>query len=219
MVKLSIENGTNDEHFLKKNRLGAGAFGLVELCIVQEDKVYAKKGEKVAIKRMKNVYNMMALKESKVLQKLDHPHIVRYLDCFNVKGHICIVMEYCDHGTLEEYLTSFVVKPFPEFGIWRLIAQLSQALAFMHGQQPSVLHNDLKPANILCKNEPLEGVLGAIVLKIADFGVSSVLGVIRTTVYLVISISISRRDSLRIVLQSPACWRSLLSRSGDPLWR
>ena len=178
MVKLSIEDRTNDEHFLKINRLGAGAFGLVELCIVQEDKVYAKKGEKVAIKRMKNVSNMIALKESKVLQKLDYPHIVRYMDCFkDVKGHFCIVMEYCDHGTLEEYLTSFVVKPFPEFGIWRLIAQLSQALAFMHGQQPSILHNDLKPANILCKNEPSEGVRGAIVLKIADFGVSSVLGV------------------------------------------
>ena len=177
MVNLSIKDRIHEGHFLKIKTLGAGAFGLVELCTLQEDKVYAKKGEKVAIKRMKNVSNMMAMKEAKILYKLDCPHIVRYMDSFkDSKGHICIVMEYCDHGTLEEYLASFIVKPFPEFGIWRLIAQFSQALAFMHGQQPPILHNDLKPANILCKYEPSEGISGAIVIKIADFGVSSVLG-------------------------------------------
>ena len=178
LLNLNFNRKSEEKDFKKVRALGFGAFGTVDLCTLQEDKFYARKGEKVAVKKMKKVPNRkMALKEARVLSKLDFPLIVRYLDSFrNARGKLCIVMEYCDFGTLEDYLTSYVTKPFPEFGIWRLIAQFCQALSFLHSQQPPILHNDLKPANILCKNETSEGVKGAITIKIADFGVSSVLG-------------------------------------------
>ena len=100
--------------------------------------------------------------------------IVRYLDNFKDSfGQLCIVMEYCDMGTLEDYLSSFPVKPFLEFCIWRLVCQFSEALSFLHSQHPPILHNDLKPANILCKLDP---AYNTIAIKIADFGVCNVLG-------------------------------------------
>ena len=106
MVKLSIEDRTNDEHFLKINRLGAGAFGLVELCIVQEDKVYAKKGEKVAIKRMENIFEdetdcKRILREVTLMRKLRHPFVVDLIELLYPKNPsmfntLYVVMEYAE---------------------------------------------------------------------------------------------------------------------------
>ena len=179
MTELRLEMKSIDGHFKKVKTLGAGAFAYVELCTVEEEKMYAKVGENVAIKRMRSITNKkQATKESTVLKNLDFPFIVRYLDSFtDARRQFCMVMEHCDYGTLEQYLSHFSVKPFPEFGMWRLIAQFCQALAYMHGRNPPLLHNDLKPSNILCKFEQEVGVPGAIVIKIADFGMSSVLGI------------------------------------------
>ena len=146
----------------------------MDLCTVEEDKSYAKEGDQVAIKRMKTVSDAeMAKKEALVLNKLDHQFIVRYLDNFKDNlGQLCIVMEYCDEGTLEDFLSSFPAKPHPEFNIWRMVGQFSYALSFLHRQHPPILHNDLKPANILCKTNPDS----EIEIKIADFGVCNILG-------------------------------------------
>lgn len=132
-----------EEEFYKLKTLGSGNFGCVDLCTVEEDKSYAKRGDKVAVKRMKNVSNAeMAKKEALVLNKLKNQFIVRYLDNFkDGLGHLCIVMEYCDRGTLEDWLSSCTVKPYPEFRIWRLVWQFSSGLSFLHSQHPPILHN------------------------------------------------------------------------------
>ena len=177
LARLRLDNKSTDGHFRKVRTLGSGAFGCVDLCTVGEKKKYAKKGEQVAIKRVKNVSDAeRAKKEALVLNKLDHEFIVRYLDNFkDSKGQLCIVMEYCDHGTLEDFLSSYRVKPFPEFEIWRLVWQFASALKFLHEQHPAILHNDLKPANILCKTYP-RPYGKRVRIKIADFGVCNVLG-------------------------------------------
>ena len=166
-------NGTKGDHFKKIKDLGSGAFGRVDLSIVQVRKNYAKCGEQVAIKRFQDISDSeMAKKEAEILQKLVQRFIVRYLDIFkNSKGQLCLVMEYCDRGTLVDFLSSFVDSRMEEFNIWRLVGQFSSVLSFLHGQHPPILHNDLKPANILCKTEN-----GKISIKIADFGVCNVLG-------------------------------------------
>ena len=55
MARLRIGNKSKKNDFKKVRTLGSGAFGFVDLCTVEEDKSYAKKGEQVAIKRMKTV--------------------------------------------------------------------------------------------------------------------------------------------------------------------
>ena len=105
MARLRIGNKSKKNDFKKVRTLGSGAFGCVDLCTVEEDKSYAKKGDQVAIKRVKTVSDAeMAKKEALVLNKLDHQFIVRYLDNFKDNlGQLCIVMEYCNWGTLEDY--------------------------------------------------------------------------------------------------------------------
>ena len=153
LARLRLDNKSLNDHFKKVKTLGSGAFGCVDLCTVEVEKNYAKRGKKVAVKRIKTVTDAeMAKKEALVLNKLNHHFIVRYLDNFKDNlGQLCIVMEYCDEGTLEDYLSSHRVKPLEEWYIWRLVWQFSSALSFLHSQDPPILHNDLKPANILCK--------------------------------------------------------------------
>ena len=176
LAKLRISNKSKNDHFKILRTLGSGAFGSVDLCKVLDEKSYAKIGDQVAVKRMKTVSDTeMAKKEALVLNKLDHEFIVRYLDNFKDNlGQLCIVMEYCDMGTLKDYLSSYPVRPHPEYNIWRMVGQFSYALHFLHSQRPPILHNDLKPANILCKTDPDSGGLE---IKIADFGVCEVLGI------------------------------------------
>ena len=177
LARLRLENNPKKNHFKIVRSLGSGAFGCVDLFTVKKKKSYAKKGDQVAVKRIKTVFNTeMAKKEALVLSKLNHPFIVRYLDNFKDKlGQLCIVIEYCDQGTLEDYLSSSV-RPHPECWIWRLVGQFSCALDFLHSQRPPILHNDLKPANILCRNEPEKYTSGSVSNKIADFGVCNILG-------------------------------------------
>ena len=174
---------SKDIHFKTVRTLGSGAFGSVDLCTVEKWKSYARKGEQVAVKKFLSVSDdEIAEKEAMVLEKFYHPNIVRYLDHFkNAKGQLSIVMEYCDMGTLEDFLTT-IEGPFPECEIWRLVWQFSSALSFLHGQHPPILHNDLKPANILCKYEQNYGGDGGINIKIADFGVCNVLGKITQSI-------------------------------------
>ena len=193
-LRLDSNNNSQSTHFKKVKTLGSGAFGCVELCSVEEGKSYAKKGDLVAVKSFINVSDQeMAKKEAMVLHELDHKYIVRYMDNFkDNKGQLSIVMEYCDRGTLEDYLSSIQVKPCPEFWIWRFVGQFSSALSFLHGQHPPILHNDLKPANILCKTQPEPGVDGEIKIKISDFGVCNVLGKSRLSLPIVSDILILR---------------------------
>ena len=166
---------SEDSQFKKVGTLGTGAFGSVDLCLVLVRKTYAEEGDKVAVKRLLSVSDEdMAEREARILTKLKHQFIVAYYDQYkDSRGLLAIVMEYCEGGTLNEYLSSYPDKPFPEFCIWRSIWQLSSALAFLHGQHPPIIHNDFKPSNILIKCDPLEGVVR---IKLADFGFCNILG-------------------------------------------
>ena len=172
-VNLKNQNHMMDKYKRKRN-LGTGGFATVDLCIVNNGTIPFEEQTLVAVKRIEDVENITRAKEeAKILLKLDHRFIIKYLDNFiDSSGHFCIVMEYCEAGTLREWLTN-LGNPLEEENIWRVIWQLSSALTFLHGQEPPILHNDLKPSNILCKtNSAKDGID----MKISDFGLSDILG-------------------------------------------
>ena len=162
-------------NYNREQSLGSGGFATVDLCSVKSDTSFAEKGALVAIKRIEDVDDVLKAKhEAEILIKLTHRFIVKYLDNFqDSKGRFCIVLEYCDVGTIKDWLRGQEVRPVGEGNIWRVVWQLSSALTFLHGQTPPILHNDLKPSNILCKTT---SSLGHIDMKIADFGLSDILG-------------------------------------------
>jgi WD40 repeat protein/serine/threonine protein kinase len=88
------------------------------------------------------------VEEAKAVARLDHPNVARVLEAgFN--GRFCyIVQELCDGPTLAGWLREHTEKVEPEVAAW-VTMELAKALG--HAHQHSILHRDVKPANVLLK--------------------------------------------------------------------
>jgi len=100
--------------------------------------------------------------EAKALARLTHPHIVQVYDFTVEKNSTCIVMEFVDSLSLEEYL-----KVNTKFSIEKTISlgnKFADALSYAH--ERGVVHRDFKPANVLLTKE--------LTPKITDFGLAKI---------------------------------------------
>lgn len=105
-------------------------------------------------------YTAMLAKEFALTVELNHPNIVRALNHEQdaVVGD-CIVMEYVDGRTLDDFL-----KENPSQEVRKLVVkELLFAMDYFHRKQ--VVHQDLKPSNILITHDGNH-------VKIIDFGLS-----------------------------------------------
>lgn len=85
-------------------KLGAGAFGEVGLYKTPQSQKFRSEHPTVAMKQIKDP-DADAWNEVNILKMLKHSNIVTYLDSFkSTTGHLCIVMEFCDKGTLTNWI-------------------------------------------------------------------------------------------------------------------
>jgi serine/threonine-protein kinase len=139
--------------------LGSGGFGTVFLA---RDTWIDKK---VAIKvpHRQNGGPDDLLQEPRLLAALDHPNIVGILTAERVDGCFFIVMEYIKGESLEAVLDREKSLDLP-----RAVTYTLQILKGVdHAHEASILHRDLRPANVLVSESG--------VLKVADFGTSRLL--------------------------------------------
>ena len=103
-------------------------------------------------------------REASVLARLDHPTLPKVSDYFSEEGREYLVMDYVPGSDLRQLLDQALAQGrcLAEQQVLKWAAQLCDALEYLHGQQPPVLHRDIKPGNI--KLTPA----GAI--KLVDFG-------------------------------------------------
>lgn len=140
----------------------------------------SSKGQHFAVKDFRTPQLKWFDAEHKVLKLLgSHPRIVQLFDSFvdSATGHGCLVLEYCEGGSLQRKLESVIVErersatsslpasfSTPELIDW--LKQLCSALA--HLSAKGVVHNDLNLRNILLCAD------GSV--KLADLGVARTLG-------------------------------------------
>lgn len=137
--------------------LGRGAFGRVYKGLNFQT------GEVVAVKQTRKTdlepsQLPAIMHELELLQKLSHPHIVKFLGYYEVDDYLFFVMEYVENGSLNETMKKFGV--FPEELLVLYIAQVLQGLKYLHDQ--NVIHRDIKGCNLLLTKEGK--------IKLADFG-------------------------------------------------
>lgn len=98
-------------------------------------------------------------REAEILQRLQHPNIVGYLDYQQYQGRQFIVMEYLGEETLARVLARAGRLPIDR--AFAVCEEICQALIFAHGQH--IIHRDIKPANVFL-------VDGRV--KLIDFGLA-----------------------------------------------
>lgn len=83
----------------------------------------------------------MLFREAEYLKSLNHPHIVKILNCYALKDmKVIIVMEYLEGGELLELLKD--KKKFTEEEARFYFKQLVSAVSYCHRQ--GIIHRDLK---------------------------------------------------------------------------
>jgi len=100
-------------------------------------------------------------REAKSLAKLSHSSIVNILDYGEFEGSPYLVMEYLPGGTLKQKLGHAI----PWHEAIQILLPISRGLAYAH--QHGVIHRDVKPANVLMKEENIP--------VLTDFGIAKLL--------------------------------------------
>nr|CAD2158579.1 unnamed protein product [Meloidogyne enterolobii] len=149
--------------------IGHGAFAVVYKGRHKEtNKEVAIKA--IAKKNLSKAKNLLT-KEIKILQELkglQHENLVSLLRCVETPTHVYLVMEYCNHGDLAEYL--FGKQTINELTIQHFFSQIAKALEAIN--KKAIVHRDLKPQNILLCNprHPNKPQPTQLIVKLADFG-------------------------------------------------
>lgn len=141
--------------------LGTGGFAkCYEAVSSVDNKLYAAKViPKKSINEKRQRYKLLI--EIKIHKSLKHKHIVEFIDAFEDKENIYILLEYCRNYTLKDLAKRR--KRLTEFETRIYIGQIVKAMIYIHSQ--GIIHRDLKLGNVLI-NDQMDS-------KICDFGLST----------------------------------------------
>ncbi|CAM9619988.1 unnamed protein product [Chrysoparadoxa australica] len=153
------EGGMQNYHIMKP--IGKGKFAVVYRAKRVSDQA-AVAMKRISIETLDEKSTTKCLKEVRLLQSLDHPNIIQYLDSFIDNSDLVIVFEWAAAGDLKRQVRKAQERQmlFEERVIWKYFSQICQAIGYMH--ECRIMHRDLKPANIFLT---LEGQV-----KVGDLG-------------------------------------------------
>lgn len=141
-----LEKGTILIHTYRLlEEIGSGSGGIVYKAYHERLKKY------VVIKQIRDCVKgiLESRAEADILKNLSHMYLPQVFDFFEIDGEIYTVIDFIPGISLEEALEK--EGRFDQKEVLRWANQLAQALSYLHSQMPSIVHSDIKPANIMLK--------------------------------------------------------------------
>ncbi|WP_321004300.1 protein kinase domain-containing protein [Eisenbergiella porci] len=89
--------------------------------------------------------------EADILKDMKHTYLPRVYDFLEIDGEVYTVMDYIPGENLKVLLEREHL--FPQKQVLQWAIQLAQALEYLHGRVPPVIHSDIKPSNIMLTPE------------------------------------------------------------------
>ncbi|KAE9409781.1 kinase-like protein [Gymnopus androsaceus JB14] len=147
--------------------LDAGTFGTVfkAVDLATEGKCYAIKV--LNQPEFGSVDGMLLERELSLHSRVSgHENVVGLYDVFREDGHVFLLLELSEAGTLQDAIADDTIYDVAERDAQVKMIFLGVLDGVLHCHQKNVFHRDLKPHNILCSADGTS-------IHIADFGLST----------------------------------------------
>lgn len=151
-----------DGRYEKIELIGRGAFSEVwkvtdtQTGVIMALKIYTAQGD------MDEDGMKMLTREFALMIDADHQNLLRpsYFGVSKEGKQPYLTLPYCRRGNISKMMGNMTERE-----AWKLIRDIASALAYLHAMNPPIIHQDIKPANILIGNDGY--------YKLSDFGVST----------------------------------------------
>lgn len=176
-----------DEHLVDKfgmkniKYLGSGEFSIAFECVFHNQKFAIKRPKRPVIGKLETKAIMREIEALRVLTSVKDDdrtnlqeeqegkgYLVYFIEAWDFDNYYYIMTEYCEGGTLADFLEENKNYKVDEFRTWKILIEILSGLKFIHLR--NYLHLDLKPKNIFVT---FEGSL-----KIGDFGLATKLPIL-----------------------------------------
>jgi eukaryotic-like serine/threonine-protein kinase len=154
-------SGQTYGHFRLTTRIGEGGMGVVYRA-ERIDGVQQSVAIKLISATVGHAGQARFEREAQLLAQIEHPAVARLVDAGVEQGRAWIAMEFVNGLRIDDYCRAKQLSIGDMVG---LLAQLAGAVAAAH--RMLVVHNDIKPANVLVTAEGVP--------KLIDFGISRAL--------------------------------------------
>jgi tRNA A-37 threonylcarbamoyl transferase component Bud32 len=165
---MPLEPGTHLRNGSLKvvRQLALGGLSALYLCQLDGSKLVVLKEAVIPEESAESIRakaQEMFQREAALLMKLDHPNIVKVLDCFVDAGRHYLLLEYLNGQDIRQFVRQN--GPQKEHVVIEWAIHVAGILKYLHEQDPPIIHRDLTPDNLVVRTD------GSIVL--IDFGAAN----------------------------------------------
>ena len=141
------------------SKIGEGSHSQIYHIKLGNDDYAMKKINMTSIPKGQKKY---LLSELKIISEHNCKNIIKFYTAFLQEDFMCIIMEYCSKGTLQNIIKR---KHISTETVWKYFSQTCGAIHYLH--KNNIIHRDLNSSNILIDSNDN--------IKLIDFGVSKIL--------------------------------------------